>query len=262
MQTIDHFEVQARAYEEHAEGRPEFEERFKLWRYAIDRLMPGGGEGAKAIDLGCGPGHLTHALAARGFRTISIDGSGAMLARTRERLEQHGIAGADLRQLTLPLPPHLVDDLPGQAQLIVMSSVIEYIEDDEEMLRQCARLLAAGGHLVASFPNRRSVDWRLQRALKSTPLFAPPPSRHQRHQHDPGTMRDVARTVARQDARAGTVVIGNPGGGIGTTEQHTDRHRPALQHRPCYPAAAGGKSAGHDVRRIVAELEHGRGYVE
>jgi 2-polyprenyl-3-methyl-5-hydroxy-6-metoxy-1,4-benzoquinol methylase len=114
MQTIDHFEVQARAYEEHAEGRPEFEERFKLWRYAIDRLMPGGGEGAKAIDLGCGPGHLTHALAARGFRTISIDGSEAMLARTRERLEQHGIAGADLRRLTLPLSPHLVDDLPGK----------------------------------------------------------------------------------------------------------------------------------------------------
>jgi hypothetical protein len=108
-----------------------------------------------------------------------------------------------------------------------LSSVIEYIEDDEEMLRQCAQPLAAGGHLLASFSNRRS-----------------------------------ARTVVRRDVRAGTVVIGNPGGGIGTTEQHTDRHRPALQHRPCYPAAAGGKSAGHDVRRIVAELEHGRGYVE
>ena len=109
------------------------------------------------MDLGCGPGHLTHQLAARGFRTISIDGSDAMLARTRERLEQHGIADADLRRLTLPLPADLVDELAGQAQLIVMSSVIEYIDGDKEMLRQCARLLAPGGHLLASFPNRRAL---------------------------------------------------------------------------------------------------------
>ncbi len=61
MQAIDHFEVQARPNEQHAEGRPEFEERFRLWRYASDQLMPGNGEGATAIDLGCGPGHLTHA---------------------------------------------------------------------------------------------------------------------------------------------------------------------------------------------------------
>ena len=194
MQALDYFEVQARAYEAHAEGRPEFEERFRLWEAAIDRLMPGGGAGAMAIDLGCGPGHLTHQLVARGFRTISIDGSKAMLARTRERLEQHGVA-ADLRRLPLPLPPDLVEDLAGRARLIVMSSVIEYIEADEELLRQCALLLAPGGHLLASFPNRRSVFWRLQRALKRTPLFAASASRHQRHQYDTGTVREMARAA-------------------------------------------------------------------
>ena len=195
IQAVDHFERHAGTYEAQAEGRPEFEERFRLWGAAIDRVMPAGGAGATAMDLGCGPGHLTHELAARGFRTISIDGSDAMLARTRERLEQHGIAAADLRRLTLPLPPNLVEELAGQAQLIVMSSVIEYIEGDKEMLRQCERLLAAGGHLLASFPNRRSVYWRLQRGLKRTPLFAASASRHQRHQYDPGTVRKMAMTA-------------------------------------------------------------------
>ena len=199
MQALDYFEVQARAYETHAERRPEFEERFRLWGAAIDHLMPGGGAGATAIDLGCGPGHLTHQLVARGFQTISIDGSEAMLARTRERLERHGVA-ADLRRLPLPLPPDLVEDLSGRAQLIVMSSVIEYIEADGEMLRQCARLLAPGGHVLASFPNRRSVFWRLQRALKRTPLFAASASRHQRHQYDPGTVREMA-TAAELEMR-------------------------------------------------------------
>jgi 2-polyprenyl-3-methyl-5-hydroxy-6-metoxy-1,4-benzoquinol methylase len=192
---VDHFESQAGAYEAHAEGRPEFEDRFRLWGAAIDRLMPAGGTGATAMDLGCGPGHLTHQLAARGFRTISIDGSDAMLARTRERLQEHGIADADLRRHTLPLPASVVEELAGQAQLIVMSSVIEYLEGDEEMLRQCERLLAPGGHLLASFPNRRSLYWRLQRVLKGTPLFAGSASRHQRHQYDPPMVQAMAHTA-------------------------------------------------------------------
>lgn len=194
-QAVEHFESQAGTYEAHAEGRPEFEERFRLWGAAIERVMPAGGAGATAMDLGCGPGHLTHQLATHGFRTISIDGSEAMLARTRERLQQHGVADADLRRHTLPLPAAVVDELAGQAQLIVMSSVIEYLEHDDEMLRQCARLLAPGGHLLASFPNRRSVYWRLQRVLKRTPLFARSASRHQRHQYDPPMVQAMARAA-------------------------------------------------------------------
>jgi 2-polyprenyl-3-methyl-5-hydroxy-6-metoxy-1,4-benzoquinol methylase len=194
-QAVEHFDTQAGTYEAHAEGRPEFEERFRLWSDAIDRAMPAGGAGATALDLGCGPGHLTHQLAARGFRTISIDGSEAMLARTRERLEQHGVADADLRRHTLPLPGMVVEELAGQARLIVMSSVIEYLEDDGEMLRQCARLLEPGGHLLASFPNRRSVYWCLQRVLKRTPLFAHSASRHQRHQYGPETVRAMGNAA-------------------------------------------------------------------
>jgi 2-polyprenyl-3-methyl-5-hydroxy-6-metoxy-1,4-benzoquinol methylase len=194
-QAVEHFENQAGVYEAHAEGRPEFEERFRLWASAIDRLMPAGGAGATAIDLGCGPGRLTHELAARGFRTISIDGSDAMLSRTRQRLEQHGTGEADLRRHELPLPSDVADELAGQAKLIVMSSVIEYIEDDREMLRQAARLLAPGGHLLVSFPNRRSLYWRLQRVLKHTPLFAGSASRQQRHQYDAPIVSDMARTA-------------------------------------------------------------------
>jgi SAM-dependent methyltransferase len=260
MQALDYFEDQARAYA-HAERRPEFEERFRLWGAAIDRLMPAGGAGATAIDLGCGPGHLTHQLVARGFQTISIDGSEAMLARTRERLEQHGVV-ADLRRLPLPLAPDLVEDLAGRARLIVMSSVIEYIDADRKMLRQCARLLAPGGHLLASFPNRRSVFWRLQRALKRAPYSSLRHPATSDTSTTPGPCGTVARTVVRRDVRAGTVMIGNPVEEVGTTEQPTDRHRAALQHRPCYPAAADGKSTGRDARRILAALEHGPGYLE
>jgi hypothetical protein len=50
-----------------------------------------------------------------------------------------------------------------------LSSVIEYIEDDEEMLRQCAQPLAAGGHLLASFSNRRSARTVVRRDVRAEP---------------------------------------------------------------------------------------------
>jgi 2-polyprenyl-3-methyl-5-hydroxy-6-metoxy-1,4-benzoquinol methylase len=195
MQAVDHFEHRAETYEAHAEGRPEFDERFRLWGEAIDRVTPVRASGMTAIDLGCGPGHLTHRLAERGFRAIAIDGSQTMLARTRERLKRGGIHEADLRHHLLPLPGDELDGLAGRAQLIVMSSVIEYVDADQELLGQCARMLAPGAHLLASFPNRRALYWRLQRTLKQTALFADSASRHQRHQYDVLTVREMGRAA-------------------------------------------------------------------
>ena len=70
-----------------------------------------------------------------------------------------------------------------------------------------------------------------------------------------------AGSVVRRDVQAGTVVLGNPAEEVGTTDQHADRHRAALAHRPRYLAADGERSS-EDVRRIAADLEDGPGYVE
>ena len=188
-EAVHHFEHGAGEYAKSADNRPEFDERFKLFTAAIDAISPAGGAGLTAVDLGCGPGHLTCHLASRGFRTIAIDGSETMLARTRRRLEQKGIASVDLRRHTLPLPADTVNELAGQVDLIAMSSVIEYIDQDSAVLAQCARLLRSGGEALVSFPNRRSLYWRVQRPLRRTPIFAHSASRHQRHQYDPGRSR-------------------------------------------------------------------------
>jgi predicted SAM-dependent methyltransferase len=76
-----------------------------------------------------------------------------------------------------------------------MSSVIEYVDEDVETLRQCARLLVAGGRLLISFPNSRSLYWRLQSLLRRTALFTRSDSRHQRHQYDARTVRDLSHAA-------------------------------------------------------------------
>ncbi len=200
MDASSHFEETAARYETVAQERPEFAERFSIFKRRIDAAWEQTGEKeAIAVDLGCGSGDLSWYLAARGFRTVAVDGSAAMLERARRQAEGHGIDGVTFLRRALPLshPSDVV--APGSATLVVASSVLEYIEHDQVVLDQCGALLGPGGRALISFPNRHSVYWRLQRVLKETPLFRHSDSYHQRHQYAPGVVRKSA-------ARAGLAV--------------------------------------------------------
>ena len=118
-----------------------------------------------AIHLGRGPGHPLAAAAERGHRVLGIDGSEAMLALARRRLDARdaGTSDASFEHHTLPLPPAAMQRLEGSADLVLASSVFEYIEDDTALMTQCAALLKPGAYLLASFPNRRSVYWSASR---------------------------------------------------------------------------------------------------
>ena len=188
-----HFEGKAGRYEGVTRTRPEFGERFDLFKRRIDAAWKQvGGEGAIAVDLGCGAGDLTWYLSAVGFRTVAVDGSDAMLERARRQAQLHGVD--DVRFLRRDLPLVRLSDVGsrGGVALIVLSSVVEYVEDDQAVLDQCGALLAPRGRALISFPNRRSCYWLLQRNLKQTRLFRDADSYHQRHQYLPGAVRSSA----------------------------------------------------------------------
>ena len=147
------FEGTAERYESVTRTRPEFAERFGLFKRRIDAAWEQvGGEGAVAVDLGCGSGDLTWYMAAAGFRTVAVDGSPAMLERARRQAHVRGIDGIRFIRRDLPLirPSDLAP--PGGVALIVASSVIEYVEDDQAVLDQCGELLAPRGRALISFP--------------------------------------------------------------------------------------------------------------
>jgi 2-polyprenyl-3-methyl-5-hydroxy-6-metoxy-1,4-benzoquinol methylase len=116
---------------------------------------------ARCLDLGCGPGGLALALAEQGFDVVGVDASPQML--------EHARAAAAEKQLPVRfLQGDLSGDLPELGflpELIVCSSVLEYIEHPGDVILRCATVLAPGGLLLVSVPNPVSIPRRQQQAL-------------------------------------------------------------------------------------------------
>ena len=128
---------------------PEVYERFKAERDrpAHDLYAPlGPTPGGRAVDLGCGPGHLTAALAERldAAEVVGIDSSPAMLARAaahaddRTRFELGDLASwGD--------PRHPVD-------VIAASASLHWVPDHPTVLARWTAALRPGGQLAVQVP--------------------------------------------------------------------------------------------------------------
>ncbi|MFM9607396.1 class I SAM-dependent methyltransferase [Streptomyces niveiscabiei] len=102
------------------------------------------------LDVGCGPGRLVAALAARGVPALGVDVSPAAVARTRH----HG-ATALLRSVFDRLPQE-----GGWATALVMDGNIGIGGDPAALLARLRTLLRPGGRLLAEAA-AQDVDERL-----------------------------------------------------------------------------------------------------
>ncbi|MFM7133628.1 MAG: class I SAM-dependent methyltransferase [Planctomycetota bacterium] len=100
-------------------------------RWIRERLAP-----ARAIDVGCGPGHMMQAMAAEGIAMKGVDIADAALRRSREK-------GLDVERFDLTAS----SELPGRPyDLVVCCEVAEHLE--AKHARQLVRTLCAGGDTV------------------------------------------------------------------------------------------------------------------
>lgn len=115
--------------------------------------------GDRVLDLGCGTGELARALAAAGLRVTGTDISPQMLIRAANYgVSPEGPPGPQF----VPLEPDW-QTLPFESErfdVMVISSVLEYVPEPVAVLRECARVLRPGGVLLYTVPDlRHPIRW-------------------------------------------------------------------------------------------------------
>jgi trans-aconitate 2-methyltransferase len=104
------------------------------------------------VDLGCGPGHLTAALAARwpAARVLGVDSSPEMIEAARTGGEAAAAARAGRLEFRLA---DIRTWQPGRpVDVITCNAVLQWIPGHEELLAEWVRWLAPGGWLAFQLP--------------------------------------------------------------------------------------------------------------
>ncbi len=109
--------------------------------------------GLSLVDVGCGGGLLSEAMARTGATTLGIDATEQNIAVAR--LHAPGSMSLTYRATTAEA---LVDE--GRRFDVVLSmEVVEHVADLPAFLDSCAALLAPGGTMVVSTINRTLKSW-------------------------------------------------------------------------------------------------------
>jgi 2-polyprenyl-6-hydroxyphenyl methylase/3-demethylubiquinone-9 3-methyltransferase len=107
-------------------------------------------KGARALDVGCGGGLLSEALARSGAQVTAIDLAPAVLDVARLHLHESGLA-VDYREVSVEA---LAADMPAQFDVVTCMEMLEHVPDPASVIGACARLLKPGGRLFLSTLNR------------------------------------------------------------------------------------------------------------
>ncbi len=110
--------------------------------------------GLHVLEVGCGPGGLTHWLAEHGAVVTAMDVSREMIRLASERL------GDRARLLTADLSDSLTFAADASVDLVVASLVLHYLADWTAPLAEFHRVLAPGGTVVFS-THHPAMDWQL-----------------------------------------------------------------------------------------------------
>lgn len=113
--------------------------------------------GVAALDVGCGGGLLSEALAKSGAHVTAIDLAPNLLKVARLHGLESGIK-VGYRQVAVEV---LADELPVGFDVITCMEMLEHVPDPGAIVEACARLLKPGGRLFLSTLNRTPAAFAL-----------------------------------------------------------------------------------------------------
>lgn len=117
-------------------------------RYIAQRC--GGLDGRRVLDIGCGGGILSEALARAGATVTAIDLAGDAIGAARQHADAAGLQ-IDYRCVGAE---DLAEESAGTFDIVCCLEMLEHVPDPESIVAACARLLRPGGHAVFSTINR------------------------------------------------------------------------------------------------------------
>ena len=113
--------------------------------------------GAAVLDVGCGAGLLSEALAKEGAEVVAIDLAPELIKVARLHRLESGVE-ADYR---LQSVESLAAEAPGSFDAITCMEMLEHVPDPSAIIGACATLLKPGGRLFLSTLNRTPAAFAL-----------------------------------------------------------------------------------------------------
>jgi 2-polyprenyl-6-hydroxyphenyl methylase/3-demethylubiquinone-9 3-methyltransferase len=106
--------------------------------------------GARVLDVGCGAGLLSEAMAREGAHVVGLDLAPELVEVAKLHLYESGL------QVDYRLQPveALAAEAPASFDAITCMEMLEHVPEPASVIRACAALLRPGGTLVLSTINR------------------------------------------------------------------------------------------------------------
>jgi 2-polyprenyl-6-hydroxyphenyl methylase/3-demethylubiquinone-9 3-methyltransferase len=113
--------------------------------------------GRPVLDVGCGGGLLSEALAGCGGRVTGIDMAEASLAVAQAHMRRGGL-DIDYRRSTAEAH---AGERPGYYDVVVCMELLEHVPRPASIIEACARLVRPGGDVFFATVNRTWLSWLL-----------------------------------------------------------------------------------------------------
>jgi 2-polyprenyl-6-hydroxyphenyl methylase/3-demethylubiquinone-9 3-methyltransferase len=114
----------------------------------------GATQGVRLLDIGCGAGLLSEALARAGCDVLGLDAAPEVIAAAAAHA-----AGTEFQLRYRAVPAEVLVGEGATFKVITALEVIEHVADPAAFLQTLARLLEPGGTLFISTLNRTARSW-------------------------------------------------------------------------------------------------------
>jgi len=111
--------------------------------------------GLRVLDVGCGGGLVSEALAGFGGNVTGIDMGEAPLSVAELHLLESGLEVEYLKITT----EELAEQRSGEYDVVTCLEMLEHVPDPSQVVAACAQLVKPGGHVYFSTINRNPKAW-------------------------------------------------------------------------------------------------------